>query len=264
VRLCRVLVGSANRFDAADHEWSTMQPLTSEGSMTDKATAALRSAILSGDLEPDTLHTVHVVAERLAVSRTPVREALIRLAADGLVQVQRNRGFLVLYSSARDLRQIFTLRLLLEVPATRAAALRATDDDVAALEADLHNMRQAMIADDADTFLVADRGFHKTLLSVSGNDRLAHFVDGLRNVVLRTGLSTAKQSESIEEILTPHEVILDLVRAHNADAAARAMHEHVVHTGRRLISQEFGDDEAALFDKAVGDLVDEPPPSSPA
>lgn len=239
-----------------------MQRLTSEGSMTDKATAALRSAILNGDLKPDTLHTVHVVADRLGVSRTPVREALIRLAADGLVQVQRNRGFLVLHSSAGDLRQIFALRLLLEVPATRAAALRATGDDIAALEADIHEMRQAMLADDADTFLIADRGFHKTLLSVSGNDRLAQFVDGLRNVVLRTGMSTAKQTESIEEILAPHEAILDLVRTHDADAAARAMYEHVLHTGRRLVSQEFGAGEAALFDEAVAELVSGPLPWS--
>ena len=232
-----------------------MQPLTSEGSMTDRATAALRSAILNGDLAPDTLHTVHSVADRLGVSRTPVREALIRLAADGLVQVQRNRGFQVLYSSAKDLRQIFVLRLLLEVPATRAAGTLATDDDIAALEADIHNMREAMDADDAETFLIADRGFHKTLLSISGNDRLALFVDGLRNVVLRTGLSTAKRTESIEEILEPHEAILELVRVHDADAAAEAMHEHIVHTARRLISQEFGDDEAALFDKAITDLT---------
>jgi DNA-binding GntR family transcriptional regulator len=171
---------------------------------------------------------------------------------------------LVLYSSAKDLRQIFALRLLLEVPATRAAAILATENDFAALEADLHNMRQAMVADDAETFLVADRGFHKTLLSVSGNDRLAHFVDGLRNVVLRTGFSTAKQSESIEEILAPHEAILELVRVHDSDAAALAMREHIVHTGRRLISQEFGNEEAALFDAAIADLTIGPLPSSPS
>jgi DNA-binding GntR family transcriptional regulator len=241
-----------------------MQPLTSEGSMTDRATAALRSAILSGDLAPDTLHTVNAVADRLQVSRTPVREALIRLAADGLVRVQRNRGFLVLFSSAKDLRQIFALRLLLEVPATHAAAILATDNDFAALEADLDNMRAAMDADDAETFLIADRGFHKTLLSVSGNDRLADFVDTLRNVVLRTGLSTANQTESIEEILKPHEEILELVRAHDADGAALAMHEHIVHTGRRLISQEFGDDEATLFTDAISNLTTGPLPPPPS
>jgi DNA-binding GntR family transcriptional regulator len=222
-----------------------MQPLANEGSMADRATAALRAAILNGDLEPNTLHAVHTVADRLGVSRTPVREALIRLAADGMVTVHRNRGFVVLHTSAEDLRQIFSLRLLLEVPATRAAALVATDDDIAALEADIERMRQAM--DDAETFLRADRQFHRTLLTISGNDRLAEFVDGLRNIVLSTGVSTANRSESIEEILEPHVDLLTRVREHDAAGAARSMYEHVLQTARKLIRQEFGDDEATAF-----------------
>ncbi|MFI5426750.1 GntR family transcriptional regulator [Aeromicrobium sp. UC242_57] len=145
--------------------------------MADRATAALRTAILNGDLEPDTLHAVHTVADRLGVSRTPVREAVIRLAADGMVRVHRNRGFIVLGTTAEELRQIFSLRLLLEVPATRAAAVLATDDDIAALEADIERMRQAMDGQDAETFLRADRQFHRTLLTISGNDRLAEFVE---------------------------------------------------------------------------------------
>jgi DNA-binding GntR family transcriptional regulator len=222
-----------------------MQPLANEGSMADRATAALRAAILNGDLEPNTLHAVHTVADRLGVSRTPVREALIRLAADGMVTVHRNRGFVVLHTSAEDLRQIFSLRLLLEVPATRAAALVATDDDIAALEADIERMRQAM--DDAETFLRADRQFHRTLLTISGNDRLAEFVDGLRNIVLSTGVSTANRSESIEEILEPHVDLLTRVLEHDAAGAARSMYEHVLQTARKLIRQEFGDDEATAF-----------------
>ncbi|MCR4512080.1 GntR family transcriptional regulator [Aeromicrobium sp. 50.2.37] len=229
-----------------------MKPLAHEGSMADRATSALRTAILNGDLEPDTLHAVHTVADSLGVSRTPVREALIRLAADGLVRVQRNRGFVVLHTSAEDLRQIFSLRLLLEVPATRAAALAATGADIAALEADIGRMREARDADDAETFLRADRQFHRTLLTISGNDRLAEFVDGLRNVVLGTGVSTANRTESIEEILQPHVEILGLVRTHDADGAARSMREHLLHTARKLIGQEFGEDESIAFDEVLG------------
>ncbi|MCW2771027.1 MAG: transcriptional regulator [Aeromicrobium sp.] len=225
----------------------SMEPLLNEGSMADRATTALRSAILNGDLEPDTLHAVHSVADRLGVSRTPVREALIRLAADGMVRVHRNRGFVVLHSSAEDLRQIFLLRLLLEVPATRAAALLAKDSDIEVLESDIERMREAMAEGDAERFLRADRQFHRTLLTISGSSRLAEFVDSLRNVVLSTGVSTANQSESIEEILEPHVEILELVRAHDAAGAAQSMHEHVQRTGEKLIRQEFGDLETATF-----------------
>ncbi|WP_134739953.1 GntR family transcriptional regulator [Nocardioides sp. 503] len=229
-----------------------MEPLQSQGSMTDRATSALRSAILRGDLEPNTLHAVHTVAESLGVSRTPVREALIRLAAEGMVRVQRNRGFVVLRHSPRDLVEIFSLRLLLEVPATRAAASLATPDDVAALDADIARMRDAMAADDAELFLREDRQFHRTLLSISGNERLTEFVDSLRNVVLSSGVSTANRTESIGEILEPHLELLRLVRDGKPTEAAASMHEHLVSTGHKLLTQEFGDEAAASFADALG------------
>lgn len=228
-----------------------MQPLSNEGSMTDRATAALRAAILSGEIEPNTLHAVHSVAAKLGVSRTPVREALIRLASEGMVRVQRNRGFVVLRSSAEDLRQIFSLRYLLEVPATRAAAMLATADDITALEADIERMREAMQADDAERFLEADRGFHHTLLAISGNSRLAEFIDSLRNFVLGTGVSTAKQSESIEEILQPHLEILQLVRERDAEGAAESMRTHIRNTAQKLLTQEFGEAEGGMFEELL-------------
>jgi DNA-binding GntR family transcriptional regulator len=224
-----------------------MEPLLQEGSMTDRATAALRSAILRGDLEPNTLHAVHTVAERLGVSRTPVREALIRLATEGLVSVQRNRGFVVLRHSSEDLCEIFSLRLLLEVPAARAAAALASPADIEALEANVARMREAMGRGDAERFLREDRQFHRTLLSVSGNERLAEFVDSLRNVVLNRGVSTANRTESIEEILEPHLELLRLVRDHEPEEAAASMRTHLVQTGEKLLAQEFGPDAAAQF-----------------
>ena len=110
-----------------------MEPLQLEGSITARVTDALRRAILSGDLQPGVLQAVHTVAGELGVSRTPVREALINLAAQGMVRIERNRGFVVLHASAHDLQEIFSLRLLLEVPAARAATMAATETGLATL-----------------------------------------------------------------------------------------------------------------------------------
>jgi DNA-binding GntR family transcriptional regulator len=228
-----------------------MKPLADEGSITDRTAAALRSAILNGDLEPNTLHVVHNVAEQLGVSRTPVREALIRLAAEGMVRVQRNRGFIVLHSSAEDLIEIFSLRLLLEVPAARAAAVLAGPEEIAQLDAHIALMRDAMDTDDAETFLKADREFHRTLLLAGGNERLAEFVDSLRNVVLSSGVSTANRTESIEEILEPHLELLSCVSAHDPIATGQSMKEHLLNTGNKLIEQEFGAEAAAAFMSAL-------------
>jgi DNA-binding GntR family transcriptional regulator len=228
-----------------------MKPLVDEGSITDRTAAALRAAILNGELEPNTLHVVHNVAERLGVSRTPVREALIRLAAEGMVRVQRNRGFIVLHSSSEDLIEIFSLRLLLEVPAARAAAVLAGPAEIEQLHAHIALMREAMDTEDAETFLKADREFHRTLLLASGNERLAEFVDSLRNVVLSSGVSTANRSESIEEILEPHLELLACISAHDPAATGESMKQHIVNTGNKLIEQEFGAAAATAFMSAL-------------
>ncbi|GAA0222622.1 GntR family transcriptional regulator [Cryptosporangium japonicum] len=229
-----------------------MKPLR-EGSMTERAAAALRASILNGELEPNTLHATHTVADQLGVSRTPVREALMQLASEGLVRVQRNRGFVVLRSSPQDLREIFSLRILLEVPATRVSAALAAPADIARLEADIERMREAM--DDAERFLRADRQFHRSLLAIGGNERLVEFVDGLRNVVLTSGVSTANRTESIEQILEPHVELLELVRRNDAAGAAASMSQHLVSTGLKLIGQEFGPDSADEFRRTVTMLV---------
>jgi DNA-binding GntR family transcriptional regulator len=228
-----------------------LEALRDEGSITARAAEELRRAILRGDLQPGTLYAVHTVAKELGVSRTPAREALIKLAAEGMIRFERNRGFIVRHAAAQDLQEIFTLRLLLEVPATSAAAQLATAADVRVLEEHIESMRHEKDTDDAESFLAADRGFHRSLLLIGHNVRLAEFVDGLRNVVLMSGVSTANRSESISDILDPHVEILEHVRRRDPEAAAESMRVHLLDTGRRLLRQQFGDGAVAAFDQQL-------------
>lgn len=236
-----------------------MQPIRVEGSLTERVADQLRQAILDGEFEPGSIYSVHAIAQELGVSRTPVREALIRLAAQGMVRFERNRGFVVLRSSSQDLQEIFCLRLLLEVPAARAAALRATPAAVAQLEAEAEQMKAATEDDDAAALLVADRGFHRALLTLGGNSRLAEFVDGLRDVVLTRGVSTANRSRPARDVLAPHLELLDHVRRRDAAAAARTMYEHVATTARLLLAQEFGADAVAELDRRIAEMVPDLP-----
>src|SRR5215212_7531487 len=231
-----------------------LRSLRPEEPMTVRAADVLRRAILNGGLKPGTLYSVHTVANDLGVSRTPAREALIKLAAEGLVRFERNRGFVVRHTTERDLREIFSLRLLLEVPATYAAAQVATDADVAVLEQHIATMRHEQEHGDAERFLWADRGFHRALLLVGGNTRLAEFVDGLRNVVLMSGVSTANRPGSISDILAQHVELLEHVRRRDPEAAAEAMRLHLLQTGRLLLRQEFGEDAASAFDRQLAQL----------
>src|SRR4051794_4783192 len=84
-------------------------------SLREQAVAAIRASIITGEAEPGQIYSVRQFADRLGVSATPIREALLDLAGDGLVEAVRNRGFRILMPSEQDLDEIYRLRLMIEV-----------------------------------------------------------------------------------------------------------------------------------------------------
>jgi DNA-binding GntR family transcriptional regulator len=218
-------------------------------SLTAEVLARLRRAIVSGELAPGSLHSVYEIADRLGVSRTPVREALLLLAAQQMVKFERNRGIRILRTSLHDLEEIFALRLLLEVPATRRATAIGASRIADPLRRHLQQMSRAARAEDEVRFMELDRAFHRVLLEGSGNARLAAYVDTLRDLVLTRGASTAGVSRTLEDIVAEHQLIADAVAAGDPEVAALAMRTHLVTTGRLLIAQEGGDPAAAAFER---------------
>lgn len=204
---------------------------------SEEAHAILHEAICSGRLAPGQIHSVQALAEQLGVSRTPVREALLQLARQGLVEPVRNRGFLVVERSLQDVREIFEIRLLLEPPAARAAARRAGADDVHRLRSHHHGMTAAARAGDADTMWKHDRAFHLAVLEASGNSRLARYIDTLRDLVQRRGQLTTR-SRRLEAIAAEHGPILAAMEKHHAAGAEQAMRHHIRQTRDALLDQE--------------------------
>ena len=201
---------------------------------------ALRRAVITGELAPGTLHSVQTLATQLGVSRTPVREALIKLAQAGMVRFERNRGVRILQTSLHDLEEVFAMRLLLEVPATRRACQQLDVAGRKELRRLYRAMERAASADDEFALWEHDRRFHRTLLGASGNSRLAEYVDGLRDTVLRRGVSTARSSRSLDDIVAEHLTVLERIESGDADGAAAAMRAHILHTAELLIAQEGG------------------------
>lgn len=219
-----------------------MKQLPETASVNAQVLASLRAAVITGELAPGSLHSVQNLATQLGVSRTPVREALIKLAQQGMVRFERNRGVRILLTSLHDLEEVFALRLLLEPPAVRRAVTRLDGNQKRELRRMFAHMEKAAKADDEFTMFEHDRRFHRVLLEAAGNARLAAFVDGLRDMVLRRGVSTARESRSLDDIVAEHRAILDLIEAGDAEGAAKAMREHVRHTAELLIAQEAGAD----------------------
>ncbi len=206
--------------------------------LAEQALSTLRSAVLDGRLRPGELYSVAQLADRLGVSRTPVREALLALERQGLVRFERNRGVRVLESSAHDLDEIFALRLLLECPTARLAAERFDAHDIADLQGLIGEMA-AHVDDAEDTaFMAFDRAFHERVLRAAGNRRMLEVVAGLRDFVRFRGVSTVKRGRSMRVILDEHTRILDALRDGDGAGAEAAMRDHLVNTRGVLLATD--------------------------
>lgn len=214
-----------------------MREIAGASSLTDQVVDAVRAAVLDGELKAGELYSAYQLAERLKVSRTPVREALLRLAEAGMVRFERNRGFRVLKRDPHEVVEVFHLRLLLEVPAAGLAARHADDALVAALREELDAMRATAAEGDDARFMRHDRRFHHHLLVAGGNARLAATVAGLRDTTTTLGASTAGRSRTLGEIVAEHEPVLAAVAARDPEAAMRALRAHLAHTAALLLDQ---------------------------
>jgi len=163
--------------------------------------------------------SVRALSEALGISRTPVREALVDLAKEGLVSFERSRGVRVNDSKGHDILEIFQLRRMVEIPAMREAVLRFTVRDVRALGRELAAMRANL--EDERTFMHHDRAFHRVPLEVLGNARLIAVVDSLRDQTRVRGLSTVGRTRDLRAIVAEHQAIYQAARDGSAARAAQ-------------------------------------------
>jgi DNA-binding GntR family transcriptional regulator len=197
----------------------------SGNSFSDRVERALRDRILHGDVAPgDRLNEVEIAGE-LGVSRGPIREALQRLASDGLVELQAHRGAFVRRLGPEEVRDLFEVRLALETTVARLAAGRATDAQLADLDA-LARAGSDPVGH-ADVRFQGARDLHARLAEATGNAALiAHLTlvnQELRLLRTRSGEVPARAEHAVAE----HAEIVAAVRAGDADGAAAAMEAHL-------------------------------------
>lgn len=217
-------------------------------SLTNQVHASIRDAIVVGELAPGSLHSVAQLADKLAVSRSPVREALISLADLGMVAFERNRGVRILQTSAHDLEEVFSLRLLLEVPAAFRAAQLMEPADVEQLREALGTVEEFVGSPTLREQQQRDAAFHRVILTAAGNGRLATYVDTLRDHQMIRGVSTAGKTRDPADIYADHTLIFERIADGDAHGAASAMRDHLATSIRLLVAQETGaaPEDAAL------------------
>jgi DNA-binding GntR family transcriptional regulator len=229
----------------------------SRETLAGKVYQSIRNAIILGDLTPGSLHSVQELAGRLNVSRTPVREALLKLSDQGMVRFERNRGARILQTTMHDLEQIFTLRLLLEVPATHRAAQQIGRTELRQLSSALDAFCKSIEHANLRQHLELDARFHRIVMRASGNQRLADFIDTLRDLQMMRGFSAAPKSRDLRDICDDHRRIYEHIAARDPMAAALAMREHIAVAARLIIAQETGEtDLVENFEFGWVDLLD--------
>lgn len=193
----------------------------------DSAYDRLKEEILSSQLPPGFQAPEPDIADRLGMSRTPVREALIRLEADGLVELIPRRGARILGLSPRDFADIYELLLLLEPAAVGRLASRPMDPaHIERLEAILDDMEEAAATGDLEAWVDADDLFHLTLARISGNSRLAGYLESLINQVRRGRLVLLRLMKVPDDSVEAHRELLSAILSRNVEAASEAARHH--------------------------------------
>ncbi|MCX7784441.1 MAG: GntR family transcriptional regulator [Meiothermus sp.] len=201
-----------------------------------EAYKALRQAILGRKIRPGQKLVVRVLAEDLGLSPTPVKEALSALEREGLVVAVPHRGYFVLEPSLEDVREIYSLREVLEGLAARLAVENDGKVLQKKLEKLLSKQREAAEKRDIDTYGDLDLEFHRTFWEASGSKRLlatAETIDGQIRMLIN---SSAAIPGRLPKSRAEHEAILQAVREKNPEAAEVAMRTHVRNAGRALES----------------------------
>ncbi|HEU5159062.1 MAG TPA: GntR family transcriptional regulator [Streptosporangiaceae bacterium] len=204
-----------------------MPKKSSEGAQTVSGLvmSEIRRAILEGTIAPGEHLRQEAIAERLEVSRFPVREALQRLVSEGTVVYDRNRGYFVAQMGAEDMRQVYLMRELLEtelVTSMRPMA-EADVDRLAALNDDI---RKAAEAGDFYAFAEANRGFHFLLYAQSPLHLVLAEVERLWNLSEQYRALYLYRGEAQQQIIEEHERVIDAVRANDRARCARILSEH--------------------------------------
>jgi len=197
--------------------------------LRDQVAHALRAALISGELRPGVVYSAPALAADFGVSATPVREAMLDLAREGLVEAVRNKGFRVTELSDRDLDEYTEIRALIEVPTVGRVARTATAEQLEALRPQAEAIVAAARKHDLIGYLEADRQFHLDLLSLAGNTRLVETVGDLRKRSRLYGLNRLDQRGELVSSAEEHLELLDVLLTGDAKAAEECMTRHLGH-----------------------------------
>jgi DNA-binding GntR family transcriptional regulator len=199
--------------------------------IVDAVHTAIRDAILKGVLTPGEQLSVPELSRRLNVSRSPVREAVLQLVAEGLAVEQPRRGVIVATIDARGIGEIYQIRVALETLAARLAASSAQQADIDELRDVLDHQAEAVKTADPRLYSRTDLQFHAIIGRCCENTRLQRILEILKNQVkIALERTRTENPDRIEIGWREHAAVLTAIENRDPDAAESAMRRHMEHT----------------------------------
>ncbi len=187
----------------------------------------LRQAILTGELKPgERLMEIHL-ANKLGVSRTPIREAIRKLELEGLVTMIPRRGAEVAQITAKSLQDVLEVRSSLDALCAELACERISDEEIAELEAACQAFEAATGTGDTRVIAAADVALHDIIVKATGNKRLVQLVNNLAEQMYRYRFEYIKDFSRHASLIEEHRVIFNAIRNKDKKTAAQAAITHI-------------------------------------
>ncbi|MDK2927718.1 GntR family transcriptional regulator [Gelria sp. Kuro-4] len=199
---------------------------------------ALRAAIVRGDLAPGERLAEQQLAEEMEASRTPVREALRRLALEGFVVLVPRRGAYVAELSFKDMNDVFELRAALEGLAAALAAERITPEEVAALEQAVRELAEAAAGGASEQVVRIDTDFHGRIYTASRNRRLMQIVANLSDQIQRFRMRSLAAPGRLKDTLSEHRRLVAAIARGDAAQARKLAEEHIERAEASLLKAQ--------------------------
>ena len=187
----------------------------------------LRRAILRGELKPGERLMEIQLANKLGVSRTPIREAIRKLELEGLVLMIPRRGAEVAEITEKNLRDVLEVRCALEELAVQLACDRMDADGIASLKEAARKFREVLDSDDITQIAQADVLFHDVIYTATDNDRLIQLLNNLREQMYRYRIEYLKKRECYPQLLEEHQTVIEAIESKDKQKATEITGRHI-------------------------------------
>ena len=205
----------------------TFQPMMESRPIREIAYEVLKKAIITGEIPAGERIVETDYADRLHISRTPLREALRKLERDGLVEYVMRRGVIVHAFTTEDVEQIYTIRNCLEMLTLPDIIEKATPEDIAHLRELLVKMDELNAKNDVEALSPVAREFHTAITAISGKNRILRVIEGQDEYIRRFSAMAIKQEDRRNEANEEHHRLVDLIEQKDLPAFEALMKQHI-------------------------------------